>query len=184
MKKFVILALFAVFLIGCTRTQVIYPTQTQYIVEGGQAQQPKLQQNVSTQIAEVNEVDELRDKESIIQENESQKPDLYQEAGQSTNLTYEYNITKCCENGKMQVKINKYENELSIEQIRDILSKIYYDNCDKFKGNIQHSLYASFFGFLIGDARNHLINYETDDYAVLIIKGKFQSNPIKNCLRN
>lgn len=184
MKRFVVLVLFVVFLIGCTRTQVVYPTQTEYVVKGEQEQQKITDQNLVQNTggnATVVDVSE-RETETAQQRTEEEQTANQTVVNQSVNFNpaEEYTIISCCNEGRMDIKINGSENEFTFENIKQILLDVYYNNCDRFPNTIQHSIYLEFNDK--APSRNYLISFTNANHNVLVTKGQYKEIDIDNCL--
>jgi len=152
MKAWILLLITALVLIGCARTQVIHLAA--------------YNQSIPTAVS-------IKSQENIT--NISEK---YNITGPLINHT----ITSCCQQGRMDVKVNAKESERTVNQIRDLMTAVYYENCEKFKGNEQHSLYLAFSEYAPGNVRNHIISYENSTHRVLVIKAQFYEPQFVNCL--
>ena len=90
----------------------------------------------------------------------------------------EYEVTSCCNEGRLFAQAKNGRNSYSINDVKDLLIKIYKDNCDKlkdkliqrvylrFKGDIQDSSYLTYF---------NAINYKRLQVDYLTLSEDFES---------
>ena len=180
--KWWLLGIFVVIVLsGCARTDVVYYPLEQI-------------KQTTTEIQETEEVQEEQDTdpttvtnftEPVFKEGtEDSAEDAEQEETieSQTFVISNYTITNCCNFGRMDVTINAEESNYDVDQIKDTILAIYYENCNRFPDSIQHSIYVLFSNQVYGNTRNHMISFVDVSHNVLIIKGSYQEANFKNCL--
>ena len=151
MKLLIFAVLILIFLTACHRTQVIrlgnqsYPdtTQKETILD---------YQNISLiEGYEVNNDTENRETNIII------KSTVNQSVTDDLNSAEEYTVTTCCSEGRLSAQTKNERSSYSVDDVKNLLIKIYHDNCDqlgdkllqrvylRFKGDIQDSSYLTYF---------------------------------------
>ena len=185
MKYWILLTLLV--LTACSRTETVYFPLDQ------QAQQPIVQQestagatNPDTTQVEAPIVSQNTQSTSTIdrgsEETSSQSTSYTTQSAQANqqtfNISNEYDVTSCCNEGRLSAQAKKERSSYSIDDVKDLLIKIYHDNCinfaDKiiqrvylrFKGDIQDSSYLTYF---------KSINYKRLQVDYLTVSSDFET---------